>query len=268
MRAAVVGHVEWVDFIRVDRVPQADEIVPAEEFWEEAGGGGAVAAAHLAELADETILFTALGDDERGHKAKRQLEGLGVRVEVAWRSEPQRRAVVFLDDVGERAITVLGARHRPCGDDPLPWYELASIDAAYFTAGDREALERARDARVLVATARELDMLEHSGTRVDGLVGSGSDDKERFTPAELDPAPAIAVVTSGGLGGWVHPGGPFRAQPLPGSREDSYGCGDSFAAGLAFALARGDTPELAVQFAAACGAAALTRRGALGPVGN
>ena len=67
-----------------------DEIVTAEECWEEAGGGGGVAAARLAELADETIFFTALGDDERGHRAKEQLEAAGVTVEVAWRSAPQR----------------------------------------------------------------------------------------------------------------------------------------------------------------------------------
>jgi len=266
MRAAVVGHVEWVEFIRVERVPEPDEIASAEESWEEAGGGGGVAAARLAEHADETILFTALGDDERGHRALEQLERLGVRIEVAWRSEPQRRAVVFLDGRGERAITLVGERHAPRGEDALPWYELGRVDAAYFTAGDREALEHARDARVLVATARELALLSSSGTRLDGLVGSASDEKESFVPAELGPAPGLAIVTSGSLGGWAHPGGPFSAQPVPGPREDSYGCGDSFAAGLAFALARGDAPDLAVQFAATWGAAALARRGALGRI--
>ena len=268
MRAAVVGHVEWVEFIRVERLPGRDEIVTAEESWEEAGGGGGVAAARLAELADETFLFTALGDDEQGHRAKEQLEAVGVKVEVAWRAEPQRRAVVFLEGSGERTITVIGERHGPRGADRLPWHELRRTDTAYFTAGDRTALEYARQARVLVATARELALLGSARTNLDALVGSGSDEKERFTPANLDPAPGLAVVTSGSLGGWMHPGGPFTAQPLPAARQDAYGCGDSFAAGLAVALARGDAPELAVQFAARCGAAALSRRGALGALGQ
>ena len=268
MRAAVVGHVEWVEFIRVDVLPGRDEIVTAEECWEEAGGGGGVAAARLAELADETIFFTALGDDERGHRAKEQLEAAGVTVEVAWRSAPQRRAIVYLDSTGERTITVIGERHAPRGADELPWYELRRTDACYFTAGDRRALECARDARVLVATARELALLTDTGVKLDALVGSGSDEKERFTPARLDPAPGVAVVTAGSLGGWMHPGGPFTAQPLPGAREDVYGCGDSFAAALTLALARGDAAELAVEFAATWGAAALTRRGALGPLSS
>jgi ribokinase len=39
---------------------------------------------------------------------------------------------------------------------------------------------------------------------------------------------------------------------------DAYGCGDSFAAGLGFALAEGKEPVEAVAFAARCGAACLT----------
>ena len=44
------------------------------------------------------------------------------------------------------------------------------------------------------------------------------------------------MTTSGALGGWMQPGGPYTAAPVPGSREDTYGCGDSFMAGLTFAL--------------------------------
>ena len=262
--AAIVGHVEWAEFVRVEQLPGPDEIVTAEESWQEAGGGGGVAAAQLAELAGDTVMYTALGDDELGHRAKEQLESLGVRVEAVWRSPPQRRAVVFLDVAGERSITVIGERHHPRGRDPLPWAELTRADGVYFTAGDREALEHARDARALVVTARELTLLEHAQIRADAVVGSASDEKEQFVPSQIEPAPGLAVVTSGGLGGWSHPGGPFAAEPLPGPREDAYGCGDSFAAGLTFALGCGRPREAALELAARCGASALTRRGALG----
>ena len=40
VRIVVVGHVEWVEFARVDHVPQAGEIVHATETWEEAADGG------------------------------------------------------------------------------------------------------------------------------------------------------------------------------------------------------------------------------------
>jgi ribokinase len=42
---------------------------------------------------------------------------------------------------------------------------------------------------------------------------------------------------------------------------DAYGAGDSFAAGLTYALAAGLEGSDAVGFAARCGAAALTGRG-------
>src|SRR5262245_58612176 len=140
MRVAVVGHVEWADFARVERVPTAGQIVHALEAWDEAAGGGARAAVQLAKLAGECPFLTALGDDARGHRAKRDLEAMGVRVEAAWRAEPQRRALVHLDSDGERTITVLGDRLGPDGGDALPWSELRGVDAVYFTAGDPNAV--------------------------------------------------------------------------------------------------------------------------------
>ena len=64
-RLAVVGHVEWVEFARVPRMPAAGDIVHAERVWSEPAGGGAVVARQLALLAGRCELFTALGDDDR-----------------------------------------------------------------------------------------------------------------------------------------------------------------------------------------------------------
>ena len=118
MRVAVVGHVEWIEFARVERLPEQGEIVHALEAWDEVGGGGAVAAVQLARLTGECLFLTALGNDELGHRAARELIELGVRVEAAWRPEPQRRAFVHVDAVAERTITVIGARLGPSADDP------------------------------------------------------------------------------------------------------------------------------------------------------
>ena len=40
VRVAVVGHVEWVEFVRVPSVPRPGEITQALESWEEPAGGG------------------------------------------------------------------------------------------------------------------------------------------------------------------------------------------------------------------------------------
>jgi ribokinase len=262
MEVAVVGHVEWVEFARVEHVPRAGEIVHSLERWEEAAGGGAVAAVQLARLNGGAHFFTSLGDDELGRRAREQLEGHGVSVHSASVGEPQRRAFTHVDGDGERTITVLGAKLLPSGEAAdLPWELLGRCDAVFFVSGDVAALRAARRARVLVATARELATLRRAGEQVDVLVGSGEDPGERFEPGELDPPPRAVVTTSGSLGGWMQPGGPFRAAPLPGAVEDAYGCGDCFAAGLTFGLGRGDALEEAVALGARCGAAVLTGRG-------
>jgi ribokinase len=263
VKLAVVGHVEWVEFARVEHVPRPGEIVHALETWEEPAGGGAVAAVQLANLDGGALLFTSLGDDERGRRARDELERRGVTVHAAQAAEPQRRAFTFVDGDGERTITVLGRKLLPSGEDgSLPWEELARCDAVYFVSGDVAALRAARRSRVLVATARELATLARAGVELDVLVGSGEDTGERYDQGVLDPAPSLVVTTAGGLGGWMRPGGPFRAAPLPGRVEDAYGCGDCFAAGLTFALGRGEPAEEAVGLGARCGAAVLTGRGA------
>jgi len=259
----VIGHVEWVEFVRVEHVPAAGEIVHALETWEEPAGGGAVAAVQLANLNGSVHFFTALGDDELGRRATEELAALGVTVHAAAAREPQRRAFTYVDGEGERTITVLGRKLLPSGEDgSLPWEELARCDAVYFVSGDIAALRAARRSRVLVATSRELATLRRAEEQIDVLVGSGEDTGERFEPGELQPAPRIVVTTAGALGGWVRPGGPYRAAPVPGPIQDAYGCGDCFAAGMTYALAEGRPMDEAVVLGARCGAAVLTGRGA------
>jgi ribokinase len=265
VRVAVVGHVEWIEFADVDHVPEAGEIIHAVDAWEEVGGGGAVAAVQLFKLADEVIFFTALGDDHLGHRAHAALGAMGLRVEAVFRPTAQRRAITFTDASGERTITVIGDRLGPHADDPLPWELLEGADAVYYTAGDDAALTLARTARVLVATSRVLEQLARVGVEVDAVVGSRKDQAERYRPGDLEPVPALAVWTEGNAGGAYLTAqgrtGRFEPAPVPGPVVDAYGCGDSFAAGLTFALGEGRSAEDALAFAARCGAACLTGRG-------
>ncbi len=266
MRVAVVGHVEWVQFARVERVPSPGEIVHAGDHWEEAAGGGAVTAVQLARLAGAAELFTAFGDDELGRRAREELTALGLRVHALDRPEPQRRAFTFLDDDGERTITVIGRRLVPQEDDPLPWERLDGVDAVYVTGADAGAVRAARRARVLVATPRTGEQtLVEAGVALDALVGSAEDPGEHLPPDALDPQPRLLVSTSGSEGG-TYAGaddleGSWEAAAPPGAVEDVYGAGDAFAAGLTFGLGEGRPVEAAIELASRCGAACLTGRG-------
>jgi ribokinase len=264
-RVAVVGHVEWIEFARVPHVPKPGEIVHATEWWEEVGGGGAVAAVQLAKLAGEAEFFTALAGDENGRRAKEQLEELGVTVYAAPRPGVHRRGLVHLDDDHERTITILGDRIVARGDDDLPWERLGAVDAVYFTGGDVGALRHARRARRLVATPRAYDTLRRSNVNLDALVRSAHDPGEQQAEEHLDPAPDIVVSTAGKEGGeWVgedRTSGNWKAAELPGPPQDSYGAGDSFAAGLTYGLGADLPIEKALEVASRCGAHKLAGRG-------
>jgi ribokinase len=265
-RVAAVGHVEWVRFARVARVPVAGEVVHARDPFEEPAGGGAVAAVQLARLAGDALLLTALGDDDHGRRAPARLQELGVEVHAAAHRAPTRTAVTLVDDAGERTITTFGPRLEPHGEDgALPWGRLAQMDAVYFTAGDTAALRAARRARVLVASPRAVHALGH-GVDLDALVLSAQDAVERgeATDDALAQA-ALVVMTEGARGGTYRTRagerGRWQASAPPGPTVDSYGCGDSFAAGLAYGLGVGLATPDALALAARCGAACLTGRG-------
>jgi ribokinase len=275
-RVGVVGHVEWVSFAVVPRVPLAGEIVHATGVFAEPAGGGAVAAVQLRKLAGEATFFTAIGNDEAARDTAARLTGhFGVTLHAADRDAPQRRTFTFLDGGGERTITVLGERIVPELEDPLPWDALGELDAIYLTGGDAGAVRAARAARILVATPRAMSALADSGVAVDVLVGSATDPGEVYEPGMLDPPPRVVVRTRGEDGGewsasgdeplpWLPAGrrsGTWTAKPPPDTPADAYGCGDSFAAALAYGLGAGMDLEAAIELGAHCGAACLCGRG-------
>ncbi|MEA2372550.1 MAG: ribokinase [Solirubrobacteraceae bacterium] len=267
MKVAVIGHIEWVEFVRVPYVPRTGEVINATETWDEAAGGGAVTAVALARLAGQATLYTALGDDDLGRRSRERLERLGLVVHAARREEPTRRALTFVDDARERTITTLGARLAPRAEDPLPWDLLGDYDAVYFTAGDPGALEAARRARVLVMTPRAR-VRPPPGVRLDALVFSAGDPSETESAVDLVEHGDVVVATEGARGGsWTSAStasGRWEACPVPGPIVDSYGCGDSFAAGLTYGLGAGWSLADALTLGARCGAACLTGRGPYG----
>jgi ribokinase len=265
VRLAVVGHVEWIEFVRGDHVPAAGEIVHAHDSFEEPAGGGAVAAVQLVRLAGGATFFTAVGDDELARRTRARLAELGVTVRDATREAPTRRGLTFLDAHGERTIITIGERLAPRGRDPLDWDELGRADGVYLTAADGDALHAARAAGVLVASPRAGRVLAEQDVRLDALVYSDSDELETAFARALEPAPTLLVATRGADGGRYETAqgqtGGWTAAPLPGPIADTYGAGDSFAAALTFGLAQGHDPDAALALAARAGAACLTGRG-------
>lgn len=268
MHVVVVGHVEWVEFFRVDRAPRPGDILHAPSSWEEPAGGGGVAAVELARMAGRCVLHTGRGSDERGDRLAAAMAPYHVDVRGPRRPGPHRRGLTLTDPAGERTIVVVG-ESQVC--DTLAPDVFDGVDAVYFCKGDAATLRAARRARVLVATARVLDVVREAGVRLDALVASSVDPAERYVAGELPVAPALVAITAGASGGAYETAsvrGRWAPTEVPGPVADAYGCGDSFAAGLTFALAEGRSVQAALAFAAGRGALALTRPGALGSRGR
>ena len=264
MRIAVLGHVEHVEFAHVDGVPAAGQIAHASAGIGVAAGGGAVAAVQIARLTRGCDFFTVLGDDDLGRACAAELEALGVRVHAVFEGT-QRRALTLVEPSGERTIITIGPKLAPRGAHDLPWELLDGAAGAFFVAGDGAALAAARSARVLTATTRELGTLAGAGVFLDALVGSGRDPGESYPQEGIDPPPGAVLVTAGADGGRYRAAGgaegEWSAAAVPGALVDTYGCGDSFAAALTVALARGDELAEAVAFGALCGAACAAGQG-------
>jgi ribokinase len=266
-RVAVVGHVEWVTHAR-GAMPRAGEIAHLSDQFDEAGGGGAVAATQVAALGAECLFFTALGGDGAGDLAAVGLRERGIVLHAARHAAPQTRALSATGDDGDRAIAVIGDALWPRHDDDLPWPELDRCDAVYFTGRDPATLSAARAAGALVVTARRAAVLAEAGVRADVVVASATDPAELIGQGDLPLGPAAIVWTEGARGGRYLTAegreGRWAAHPPPAPVVDTYGCGDSFAAGLTVGLARGFGLDDAIALGARCGARCAAGRGALG----
>ena len=256
LKLAVVGHVEWMSFVAVENLPKAGSICHASDFREEAAGGGAVAAVQLARLTKQKVMFfTALGRDAVGEKAAARLQELGLDLHVAWRDAPTRKGISFVDSAAERTITVIGERLAPLGSDPLPWNLISECDGVFVTATDAAGLKLCRRSALLTATPRlRLAVLEASGICCDALIGSALDEAEQVPVGSLSQIPRLRIATEGAAGGWYEPGERYEAIKLTKALVDSYGCGDSFAAGVTAALAAGYNTLDAINLGARCGA--------------
>ena len=131
-RVGVVGHVEWVDFAVVDRLPRRARSSHARERFDARRPAAARSPpCSCARLAGAALLLTALGDDELGARAPSELRERtassctprAARARSAARSRTSTPR-------GERTITVLGERLVPHGDDALPWERSPSSTAS------------------------------------------------------------------------------------------------------------------------------------------
>ncbi len=238
LKFAVIGHIEWINFIKLDQLPKPGVISHSQKSLEYPAGGGSVIAKRLRELTNNEVhFFTALGNDFYGNQCLNILESMGIKLHVAWHDLPTRKGFSLIDSDGERSITIIGDRLSPTHKDNLDWSILNDMDGIFITAADKEIFKKSRIAKTLCTTPRVgLNIINDSGIFLDGLIGSNLDPGEVYSLNELILKPKFVIKTEGENGGIIFPGGRYRAIKNKNLKVDSYGCGDSFAAGILYGL--------------------------------
>jgi len=255
LKFAVIGHIEWINFLKVDLLPEPGIITHANTSLELPAGGGALIAKTLYELSNNEIhFFTSLGKDYYGEKSFDFFKKIGINLHVAWRSEPTRKGFSLIDKKGERSITIIGKRLAPSFNDDLDWEILRDMDGIFITAGDNNLFKKAREANVLCTTPRVgIDLINQSKVILDAIIGSNLDPDESFLLSDLNEKHRYVIKTEGEKGGICIPGGGFNAINNKSQKIDSYGCGDSFAAGILYGLTESWPIEKALKLGTVLG---------------
>ena len=208
-----------IEFVPVEHVPSPGEIVSASDSWIEAAGRLRCADAAFKKLADSVLFFTP-GTTRRvrsGRQAELEARDRGA---CDCARAPAAPWVAFVDEVGERTIPTIGPKREPRGhDDSLPCRALGLRRRLLLRGRHRRPRCRA-PMRASLSRLRGLGTLQRGPVELDALVGSGKDEAELYQPGVLGLLLG-SWSTSGPLGGWAQPGGPFTAAPAPVPRADS-----------------------------------------------
>lgn len=269
----VVGSLNLDLVARTPRIPNPGETVQGTSYAELPGGKGLNQAVAAARAGARVAMIGAVGDDAAGTALREVARGDGVddRVITTVPGVPTGRALIAVDDAAENSIVVVpGANghvvltHLPSSRVVLAQLEIAPevVAAAFRTArrhgvttvlnpapAERVTQELLALADVVVPNQHELQVLggraplAAAGVRT-LVVTLGADGAELFDGRDPGAAP--------------HHVEPFAVDPV-----DTTGAGDAFCGGLVARLAAGDDLADALVFAAANGALATTRAGAV-----
>jgi ribokinase len=284
-RVVVVGSVNQDHIVTMRRFPRPGETVTASRYDLAGGGKGANQAVAAAAAGARTLLVGAVGADEAGTAALRELAESGVDCAYVERmaAHATGTAIVMLDEAGDNRIIVhYGAnaaldaahvekalRHITSPGRMVVLISLEIFDEA-LAACVRAA--RARDALVVVnpapfrplgpAILSGIDLLVPNETEAQGfdpeITADDPSDLVRRLRAVLGDRMAL-VVTLAARGCLVaEPGGAVTALPAPRATVvNTAGAGDAFCGTLAAALAHGVPLVAAAREACRVGAMAV-----------
>jgi ribokinase len=275
-------------------MPRPGQTVVGDSFLQTGGGKGANQAFATARLGAWTHMIGAVGEDVFGERLINDLNDVGVDSSGIVRVPDMHTgvAMILLDsDKQNYIVQIPGANARAGLTNIEPSLDILATCQVLMLqreVSQEISLKLAREAKkqgitvvwdpapapsslddALLELLRLADVVTPNETEAEALTGIPVVD---FVSAEAAAVQIIeigaqsVVITMGGQGGLLLESGsdePFTFQPLPVDIVDTVAAGDAFTAGLAVALAEGQSLTDAVKFGRVSGGLAVTSEGAM-----
>ncbi len=261
----VVGSVNLDIVAMADRLPVAGETVTDAELRRYPGGKGANQALAAQRLGADVTLVARVGNDSAAEEALALLREGGVDLSnvAAVDDVATGVALIAVAASGENQIVVAPGANRsllpesldiPAADAMICQLEVPTESVAHAAANFSGFF------CANLAPARHVDVIVLQ--RADLIVVNETE--SAWYGNSLSACTGIIATTFGAAGAVLSKNGEdiARAKPPRVTAVDTTAAGDTFTAALTVALVEGQSPEDALNFACAAGAAAATKVGA------
>ena len=258
----LVGPISWDTVIEIDSYPINGGFAQGKNRKERPGGSAANTAIALASTGVETNLISFVGDDELGIKLLENLKEVpGLKAHVPTLPGASLHAVITIDKSGERTVFALeenrlnqiafdfsfDADDILCfpvwRDFYLPWLEQGRKQGALTVVGLSRLMSNQVKADLAVASEKDLEDQEFDFTRFSKI-----------------------ILTRGALGSVLLDGqSQINVPAVPAKVKDATGAGDSYLAGLLFAIADGTELNRAMELGSKWAAATVELESSIPP---
>jgi ribokinase len=286
-RIVVVGSYATGLTMKTDRIPCGGETVLGTGYRVDFGGKGSNQAIGCARLGAQVDFVASIGNDSFGDMAMalHREEGIGTKFCKRSSDAPTGVGFIVVEASSGHNCIVLDPGANEFLEPPDVSSAFASLDAAAVVLTQLEipvdaaesALSHGRAAGAVtilnpapvrplpVSVFASTDILVPNETEAKVLAGYPADstvEPEIVAKNLLSRGVKHVVMTLGEQGALLAHSSSQKLFPAVAVQAvDTTGAGDAFNAGLAVALAHGDSIEMAVEFAIIIGAMAVTREG-------